>query len=95
MVLHRFAHHLGRAKNFGVNLYNQAQRMGSAIDTGARFAKQAYGIVAPALRELGVSTAHLDRGADIAFTGYNPLRDRVVHGNEVIGRTAGHLAGLT
>ena len=81
-------------KNFDVNLYNQAQRMGSAIDKGARIAKQAYGIVAPALRELGVYTGQADRVADRAFTGYNQLRDRVTQGNDVIGRTAQRLTGL-
>ena len=60
-----------------------------------RFSKQAYGIAAPALREFGVNTAQLDRGADKAVTGYNQLRDRVVHGNEILSRTAGRLAGLT
>ena len=95
MVFHRFAHHLSRAKNFGANMYNQAQRMRSAIDEGARFAKRAFHVVSPALRELGVNTTQLDRGADRAFTGYNQLRDKVVRGNEVIGRTAGRLAGLT
>ena len=35
-----------------------------------------------------------DRGADRAFTGYNQLRDKVMQGNEVIGRTAGRLVGL-
>ena len=94
MVFHRFARHFNAAKNFGVNLYNQAQRVGSAIDKGARIAKQAYGIVAPALRELGVNTGQADRVADKAFTGYNQLRDRVSRGNEVVGRTAQRLSGL-
>ena len=60
-----------------------------------RFAKQAYGIVAPALREFGVNTSQLDRAADKGFTGYNELRDRVARGNEVLNRMAGRLAGLT
>jgi hypothetical protein len=95
MVFHRFAKHFNRAKNFGINLYNQAQRAGSAIDKGARFARQAFDIVSPALRELGVNTNRLDRGANKAFTGYNQLRDKVQQGNEVIERTAGKLAGLS
>ena len=95
MVFHRSAWHFNNVKNFGVNLYNQAQRAGSVIDQGARIAKQAYGIVAPALRELGLSTAMADRGAGKAFTGHNQLRDRVMQGNEAASRTAGRLAGLS
>ena len=53
MVFHRFAHHLKSAKDFGRSLYHNAHRVGSAVDKGMRFAKQAYGIVAPALREFG------------------------------------------
>ena len=94
MVFHRFAKHPSHAKNFGVNLYNQAQRVGSAIDKGARFAKQAYGVISPALRELGVDTGGVDRVADKAFTGYNQLRDKVVQGNEVVGRAGSRQAGL-
>ena len=94
MVFHRFAKHFNAPKNFGDNLYNQAQRVGSAIEKGARIAKPAYGIVAPALRELGVNTGQADRIADKAFAGYNQLRDRVAQGNEVIGRAAGRLAWL-
>ena len=94
MVFHRFARHFNNVKNFGVNLYNQAQRMGSAIEKGARIAKQAYGIVALALRELGDNTRQADRVADRAFTGYNQLRDRVTQGKDVIGRTAQRLTGL-
>ena len=94
MVFHRFAKHFNAAKNFGVNLYNQAQRVGSAIDKGARVAKQAYGVIAPALRELGVNTGGVDRIADKAFTGYSQLRDRVSHGNNVAERTARRLAGF-
>ena len=60
-----------------------------------RFAKQAYRVFAPALRELGVNTTTTDRVADRAFTGYNQLRDRVVRGNDVPGRAPGQLAGLT
>ena len=93
-MFHRFAKDLNHARNFGVNLYNQAQRVGSAIDKGARFAKQVYGVVSPALRELGVNTGQADRVADKAFTGYNQLRDKVVHGNEVVGRAGSRLAGL-
>ena len=93
MVFHRFARHFNNVKNFCVNLYNQAQRMGSAFDKGARFAKQAYGVISPALRELGINTAAADRGADKAFTGYSQLRDKVVRGNEVVGRSAVRLAG--
>ena len=94
MVYHRFAQHLRSAKDFGQNLYHRAQRVGSAVDKGVRFAKQAYGVFAPALRELGVSTGQADRVADRAFTGYNQLRDRVVRGNHVLGRATGQLAGL-
>ena len=95
MVYNRFAHHLRSAKDFGQNLYHRAHRVGSAVDKGMRFAKQAYGIFAPALRELGVNTSQLDRGADRAFTGYNQLRDKVVRGNDVLGSAAGQLAGRT
>ena len=94
LVFHRFARRFNNVQNFGVNLYNQAQRVGSAIDKGARIAKQAYGIVAPALKELGVNTGQADRVAGKAFTGYNQLRDRVAQGNEVVGRTARRLTGL-
>ena len=94
MVFQRFAKHFNTAKNFGVSLYNQAQRVGSAIDKGARVAKQAYGVIAPALRELGVNTGQADRVADKAFTGYNQLRDRVSRGNDVVGRTLQRLSGL-
>ena len=94
MVFQRFAKHFNAAKDFGVNLYNQAQRVGSAIDKGARVAKQAYRVIAPALRELGVNTGGADRLADRTFTGYNQLRDRVSRGNEVVGRTAQRLSGL-
>ena len=93
MVFRHFAKHFNNVKNFGVRLYNQAQRMGSAIDKGARIAKQAYGIAAPALRELGVNTGQADRIADKAFTGYNQLRDRVTQGKEIVGRTAQRLTG--
>jgi hypothetical protein len=75
-------------------VYNHAQRLGSAIDKGAGIAKRAYHIVAPALRELGVNTGGADRLADRGFTGYNQLRDKVVRGNEVVGRTAGRLGAL-
>ena len=96
MVYNRFAHHLRSAKDFGQNLYHKAHRVGSAVDKGMRFAKQAYGIFAPALRELGVNTSHLDRAADKGFTGYNQLRDRVVvQGNDILNRTAGRIARLT
>ena len=94
MVFHRFAKHFNNVKNFGVNLYSQAQRMGSAIDKGTRIAKPAYGIVAPALRALGVNTGQADRIADKTFTGYNQLRDRVTQGNDVLGRAAQRLSGL-
>jgi hypothetical protein len=94
MVFQRFAKHFNAAKNFGVNLYNQAQRVGSAIDKGARVAKQAYGVIAPALRELGANTGGADRIADKAFTGYNQLRDRVSNTSQVAERTARRLAGF-
>ena len=94
MVFHRFAKHSQKAKDFGQNLYHQAQRMGSAIDKGAKRAKHAFGVVSPALRELGVNTGGMDRVADKAFTGYNQLRDKVAHGNEVASRAAGRLGGL-
>ena len=69
--------------------------MGTAIDKGMGMAKRAYGIVAPALREFGLNTGHVDRIADKGFTGYNQLRDRVVQGHEVATRTAGRLAGIS
>ena len=94
MVYNRFAHHLRSAKDFGHNLYHRDHRLGSAVDKGMRFAKQAYAVFAPALRELGVNTGQADRVADRAFTGYNQLRGRVVRGNDVLGRAAGQLAGL-
>ena len=94
MVFHHFARHFHRAKNFGMNVYNHAQRLGSAIDKGAGIAKRAYGIVAPALRELGLDTSRADRIADKGFTNYNQLRDRVSNANDVIGRTAGRLSGI-
>jgi hypothetical protein len=90
----RQALQLCEKKNFGINRYNQAQRAGSAIDKGAKFARQAFDIVSPALRELGVNTGRLDQGANKAFSGYNQLRDRVQQGNEVVQRTAGRLAAL-
>ena len=93
MVLHRFATHFNNAKNFGVNLYNQAQGVGSAIDRGARFAKQVYGVISSALRELGVDTGGVDRVAD-SLHGLRQLRDKVVHGNEVVGRAGSRLVGL-
>ena len=68
--------------------------MDSAIDKGAKFAKQAFGVISPALRELGINTGGVGRVADKAFTGYNQLRDKVVHGNEVASRAAGRLGGL-
>ena len=61
--------------------------MGSAIE-------QAFGVISPALRELGINTGGVDRVADKAFTGYNQLRDKVVHGSEVVSRAAGRLGGL-
>ena len=94
MVFQRFAKHFNAAKNFGVNLYNTAQRVGSAIDKGARVAKRAYGVIAPALRQLGVNTWGVDKIADKTFTGYSQLRDRVSRGNEVVERTARRLAGF-
>ena len=95
MVLHRFAHHLRSAKDFGRNVYHHAHRIGGAIDKGMGMAKRAYGTVAPALREFGVNTGQMDRIADKGFTGYNQLRDRVVQGNEIATRTAGRLAGIS
>ena len=95
MVFHRLAHHLRPTKDFGRSLYHNAHRVGSAVDKGMRFAKQAYGIVAPALREFGVNTSQLDGAADRGFTGYSQLRDRVVQGSDIVHRTAGRLAGLT
>ena len=91
MVLHHFARHFNNVKNFAGNAYNQAQRLGHAIDKGARIAKGAHHIVAPALRELGFNTGRVDRLADRGFTGYNQLRDRVTQGNDVPGRAAGRL----
>ena len=78
----------------GHRLSNPAQRVGFAVDQGARFAKRVFGVISPALRELGIITGGVDRVADKAFTGYSQLRDKVLHGNEVLGRTAGRLAGL-
>ena len=95
MVFHRIARHFNRAKNFAHNAYNQARSVGMAIDKGAGLAKRAYHIVAPALRELGVDTSRADRGADRAFTGYNALRDRVQRGDQVLGRAAERLSGLS
>ena len=94
MVFHHFARHFNSVKNFAGNAYNQAQRLGHAIDKGAGIAKRAYHIVAPALRELGVNTGRVDRLADLGFTGYNQLRDRVMQGNDVLGRAAGRLGTL-
>ena len=93
MVYNRFAHHLRSAKDFGQNLYHRAHRLGSAVDKGMRFAKQAYGVFAPALRELGVNTGQAGRVADRAFTGYSQLTDRVVRSNDVLGAPRGSSRG--
>jgi hypothetical protein len=95
MVFHRFARHFNIAKSFAHDAYSQARSIGMAIDKGSGLAKRAYGIVAPALRELGVDTSRADRGADRAFTGYNALRDRVARGNEVVGRAAERLSDFS
>ena len=57
MVFRHFAKHYNNVKSFAGNVYNQAQRLGHAIDKGAVMAHKIYNVVSPALRQLGVNTA--------------------------------------
>ena len=86
--------HYNNAKNFAGNVYNTAQRLRAAIDKGARTAHTLYNVVSPALRQLGVNTGRADAIASRGVHGYNQIRDRVMHGHQVVSRATGQLSAL-
>ena len=75
--------HFGRA-------YGTAVRFGAGFDKGVGFAKRAYGIISPALRELGVNTAGADRNVRALGNSYDALRSQVSKVHEA-GKKIGQL----
>ena len=62
--------HIGRACGHAV-------RFGMGIDKGVSFARRAYGIMSPALKELGVKTAGADKSVKALGNSYDSLRSQV------------------
>ena len=75
--------HIGRA-------YGHAVRFGMGIDKGIGFARRAYGIISPALRDLGVNTANADRNVRALGNSYDSLRSQVSKVHEA-GKKIGQL----
>ena len=69
-VFNRAKGHIGRA-------YGQAVRFGVGFDKGVNFARRAYGIMAPVLRDLGVDTSQADRSVRALGNSYDVLRSQV------------------
>ena len=62
--------HFGRA-------YGNAVRFGGQFDKGVGFARRAYGIISPALKELGMNTAGADKSVRALGNSYDVLRSQV------------------
>ena len=67
--------HIGRA-------YGHAVRFGMGIDKGVGFARRAYGVLSPMLKEAGIDTSHADKSVKQLGNSYDALRSQVstVHG---------------
>ena len=61
--------HIGRA-------YGHAVRFGMGIDKGVGFARRAYGVLSPMLKEVGVDTSHADKSVKQLGNAYDALRSR-------------------
>ena len=62
--------HIGRA-------YGHAVRFGMGIDKGVGFARRAYGVLSPMLKEVGVDTSHADKSVKQLGNSYDALRSQV------------------
>ena len=62
--------HIGRA-------YGHAVRFGMGIDKGVGFARRAYGVLSPMLKEVGIDTSHADKSVKQLGSSYDALRSQV------------------
>ena len=62
--------HFGRA-------YGHAMRFGMGIDKGVGFARRAYGVLSPMLKEVGIDTSHADKSVKQLGSSYDALRSQV------------------
>ena len=62
--------HMGRA-------YGHAVRFGMGIDKGIGFARRAYGIMSPVMKELGINTSGADKSVKALGSSYDSLRSQV------------------
>ena len=68
--------HFGRA-------YGNAVRFGSMFDKGVNFARRAYGVISPALKEVGVDTTMADKSVKHLGSSYDQLRSQVSRVHDV------------
>ena len=66
-----------RAVRFGKGAYGHAVRISSQFDKGVGFARRAYGIMSPVMRELGVDTSQADKSVKALGSSYDSLRSQV------------------
>ena len=62
--------HFGRA-------YGHAVRFGMGFDKGIGFARRAYGVISPMLKEAGIDTSHADKSVKHLGNSYDALRSQV------------------
>ena len=75
--------HFGRA-------YGHAMRFGMGFDKGFGFARRAYSIASPVLRDLGINTSQADSNVRALGNSYDALRSQVSRVHEA-GKKIGQL----
>ena len=75
--------HIGRA-------YGHAVRFGMGLDKGIGFARRAFGVISPVMRELGVNTTSADKSVKALGNSYDSLRSQVSRVHEA-GKKIGGL----
>ena len=89
MHLH-FRRAVGVAKRHIGQAYGNAVRIGYNIDKGIGFARRAYGIMSPVLKDLGINTAGADKDVKALGNFYDALRSQVSRVHEA-GKKIGQL----
>jgi len=72
-----FRRTLSAAKGHFGRAYGHAVRFGMGIDKGVNFARRAYGVMSPVLKELGMDTSHADKSVKALGSSYDALRSQV------------------
>ena len=72
-----FSRALSQAKGHFGRAYGHAVRFGMGIDKGISFARRAYGVMSPVMKELGIDTSGADKTVKALGSSYDSLRSQV------------------